>query len=182
MGGYRTPPMEKSDEAKPKQLDMAREQGETYVKALQHMANEVADAGGETRAGDYIVAYAIEDAEGMYHMRNGELKWEKSDEANTHIEVSVRDGADNRFIPNLNIQVTLIDSEGDEIGTHHQPYLWHPWLYHYGRNWKVARSGQYTLRVRIEAPDFPRHDEKNGQRFAEDVMVEFDNVQIEVKE
>lgn len=180
MNDYRVPPMENSDEAKPKQLDMAREQGETYLKALNHMANDVADDGGEIRAGDYVVAYAVESAEGMYHMQNGELEWKKADEENIHIEISVRDGADNRFIPNLTIHVTLINPDGEEVATHQQPYLWHPWLYHYGRNWKVDHAGKYTLKVHIEAPDFPRHDEKNGRRFADDVTVEFENVKIQI--
>ncbi|HSO27358.1 MAG TPA: hypothetical protein VLS48_04765, partial [Anaerolineales bacterium] len=73
----RIPPMEKSDEAKYLELDMARAQGEKYVKALEHMANEVADDGGETRAGDYIIAYAIEGPEGMYHLEDGKLAWQE---------------------------------------------------------------------------------------------------------
>jgi uncharacterized protein involved in high-affinity Fe2+ transport len=172
--------MKESDEAKPKELDMARSQGDTYVEALQHMVNEVADDGGETRAGDYIVAYAIEKAEVMYHMEGGRLALHEPSDKNIHIEVSVRDGADNRFVPNLDVEVTLIGPDGKEAGTHRQPFVWHPWLYHYGRNWKVAQSGRYTLRVRIAAPDFPRHDDKNGERYAEDIEVTFDNVRIDV--
>ena len=181
MSNQYTPPMKTSDEANTKQLDMARKQGETYVKALEHMAQTVANDGGEQRAGDYLVAYAIEEAEGMYHMQNGDLVWQKPGEKNMHIEVSVRDGADNRFIPGLTVHVTLTDPDGNEVGTHEQPYLWHPWLYHYGRNWKLSASGSYTMKVRIEAPDFPRHDEKNGKRFAEDVEVTFDDVKIELE-
>ncbi|MCL4302561.1 MAG: iron transporter [Anaerolineae bacterium] len=91
----------------------------------------------------------------------------------------VRDAADGRFIPGLTVYATLLDSAGREIGTHQQPFLWHPWLYHYGRNWHVPGDGQYTLRVRVEAPDFMRHDKINGQRFATPVTVEFDGVKIE---
>jgi hypothetical protein len=53
------------------------------------------------------------------------------------------------------------------------------WLHHYGRNWHVPADGDYTLRIRIEAPTFHRHDKKNGQCFAEAVEVEFSNVKIE---
>lgn len=181
MSNQYMPPMRASEEAKSEELNLARKQGKSYIKALKHMVKDVADDGSETRVGDYIVAYAIEKAEGMYAMENGELMWHEPQEENIHIEVAVRDGADNRFIPNLTIRLTLIDPQGREVGTHHQPYIWHPWLYHYGRNWKVDQSGNYKIRVWIEAPDFPRHDEKNGKRFAEDVKVEFENVKIELE-
>lgn len=172
------PPMKVSDEAKEDQLKMARQQGEAYVKALNEMAKREADSGGEKHAGDYIVAYAVEKAEGMYHHENGELRWMEPEKENCHVEVSVRDAADNRFIPGLDVRVRLVDEKGDEVGEHRQHFLWHPWLYHYGRNWQVPGDGKYRLEVSIAAPDFGRHDKKNGKRYAEDVKVSFDNVQI----
>ena len=63
---------------------------------------------------------------------------------------------------------------------HQQPFIWHPWVYHYGRNWRVAEEGDYTLEISIKAPSFPRHDKKNGQRYADDVDVTFNNVKISV--
>ena len=51
------------------------------------------------------------------------------------LEVAVRDVADGRFIPGLTMYATLLDHNGVEIGTHQQPFLWHSWMYHYGRNW-----------------------------------------------
>lgn len=175
---YQKPPMEKSDEAKPEELEMAREQGNTYVTALQHMAKEVADSGGEKKVGNYVVAYAVENAEGMYHLKAGELVWQDPKNENCHIEISVRDGADNRFIPGLAVSVTVVDSNENEIGCHKQEFLWHPWLYHYGRNWQVPADGKYKLVVNIEAPKFMRHDKKNGLRFAEDIEVRFEDVKI----
>lgn len=172
------PPMVPSDEATEEQLQMAREQGAAYRKALLHMASEEADDGGEQRAGDYIIAYAVEAAEGMYHLNNGRLEWHKPTTENVHVEVSVRDAADNRFIPGLNVFATLIDPHGNTVATHQQPFLWHPWLYHYGRNWEVPGDGEYTLRVRVDPPTFMRHDNKNGKRYAEQVEVEFTGVQI----
>lgn len=115
----------------------------------------------------------------MYHLVDGELRWEEPEEENVHVEVAVRDGADGRFIPGLTVYATLIDGSGDEVGTHQQPFLWHPYLYHYGRNWVVPGDGEYTLRVQIDAPDFMRHDEVNGKRFAEPVDVEFTGVKIQ---
>lgn len=173
-----TPPMRPSDEAEEKTLQMAREQGLALERALKHMTEEEADDGGEKRAGDYLVGFAVEAAEGMYEMRDGTLEWKEPEDENVHVEVSVRDAADGRFIPALAVHATLIDPQGNELGTNRQPFLWHPWLYHYGRNWAVPGDGDYTLRVRIEAPTFGRHDKINGKRFQEDVEVEFTGVKI----
>lgn len=175
----RRPPMEPSDEASESQLDLARDQGSAVERALEHMAEEVATDGGETRAGDYLVGYAVEEAEGMYHLRDGELVWEEPEDENLHVEVSVRDGSDGRIVPGLDVTATLVGPDGEEVGTHKQPFVWHPWIHHYGRNWAVPGDGSYTLRVRIEAPDFPRHDKKNGKRYAQAVEVEFENVEVE---
>ncbi|MBA3533957.1 MAG: iron transporter [Ardenticatenales bacterium] len=173
------PPMKASDEATLKQLDMAKAQGASYKEALMHMAKEEADDGGEKRAGDYIVAYAVEKAEGMYHMEKGSLMWhEPAEKENCHIEIAVRDASDNRFIPGLKVRVTVVDSDDKERGTHELPFLWHPWLFHYGRNWAVPGEGEYTLKVEVEAPDFGRHDKENGKRYAQPVAVEFTGVKI----
>lgn len=173
------PPMKESDEANSHQLDLARKQGNAYVKALKHMANDVADDGKEKHAGPYIVAYAIEAAEGMYHLEEGELTWQDPEDENLHIEISVRDAADNRFVPGLEVHVAVSSEEGDEIGDYELPFLWHPWLYHYGRNVEVPGNGNYRFEVTIEPPTFMRHDEKNGKRYAERVQVVFENVEVE---
>lgn len=176
------PPMEVSDEAKAHHLQLARDQGATMGQALAEMAQNVAQRGAEKAAGHFIVGYAIEAPEGMYVPRlDGELVWQEPDRENIHIEISVRDAGDGRFVPALNVELTVLDSEGQEVGTHRQPFLWHPWLYHYGRNWRLPGDGQYTFRVRIEMPDFPRHDKKNGKRYTQPVQVEFRDIPIDVK-
>ncbi len=178
MTEFEKPPMKSSNEAKPDQLEMAREQGQMYVKALKYMTQKEAHDGSEQKAGEYVIGYAVETAEGLYHYEDSKLVWVEPQKENVHVEVSVRDGADNRFIPGLTVHVTLLDKNGKEIGSHEQPFLWHPWLYHYGRNWEVPGDGEYKMRVRIEPPKFMRHDPKNGKRYAEPVEVEFPNVKI----
>lgn len=177
-GQGQRPPMQPSDEATEEQLRLATNQGIAMQRALDHMTQQEAH-GEEKRAGDYLVGYAVEQAEGMYMLRDGRLEWQEPDNENAHVEVSARDASDGRFIPNLTVYATLIDGAGNEIGTHQQPFIWHPWLYHYGRNWQVPGDGEYTLRVRVEVPDFPRHDKVNGRRFAQPVEVEFPGVKIE---
>jgi uncharacterized protein involved in high-affinity Fe2+ transport len=174
-----TPSMISSDEATSEELEMARQQGRAMGKALNHMITNVADDGQEKQVGPYLIGYAIEEAEGMYKPdENGELVWQEPEEENIHVEISVRDAADGRFIPHLTVHARLIDGRKNIVGMHQQPFVWHPWVYHYGRNWKIEQEGDYTLEVEIKAPDFPRHDEKNGNRYAKDVSAAFSPVKI----
>lgn len=167
-----------TDEADEQQLQLAKEQGEAYFRAAMHMIEEVAQTGETKQVGDYVVGIAVEEAEGMHMLDDGELTWHEP-EGNLHVEVVVMDGADKRFVPSLDVTVTLVDADGEEVGTHAQPLLWHPMLYHYGRNWQVPGDGAYTVKVHIDAPSFHRHDEVNGKRYAEPVDVEFTGVEVE---
>jgi hypothetical protein len=96
-----------------------------------------------------------------------------------HVEVSVRDASDGRFVPGVRVFATLIDPDGNEVGTHERPLIWHPIIYHYGRNCVVSSDGEYTLRVRVEPPTFMRHDEVNGRRLTEPVEVKLTGVKVE---
>jgi hypothetical protein len=173
------PPREPSDEADRKQLDMAKAEGDAYQRSLRYMAEEVADSGGRQAAGDYIVAYAQERAEGMYMLRGeGKLEWTEPERENCHLEISVSDAADGRFIPYLKIEASLTAESGVTVGPFEVPFVWHPGLYHYGRNIEVPGDGRYTLQVRIAPPDFMRHDEVNGRRYASAVEVTFKDVAV----
>ena len=166
-----TPPMEASNEAEPDQLEIARAQGGTYAEALKAMDEE---SGAVTqRAGDYLVAFVQENAEGMYELADRRLVWrEAAEEANVHLEIAVADAADGRFVPGLDITLSVL--EGDrELFTTAMPFLWHPYLYHYGSNARVPGEGPYTVRVRIEAPTYMRHDPVNGKRYEQPVELVF---------
>ncbi len=171
--------MRRSEESDRDQLELARRQGDALQAAVDAMDEESESGVITQRAGDYEVAIAVEEAEGMWVRRDGELAWQDPGEENAHVEVCVRDGADGRFVPGLEVTVTLTGPDGNEVGSHAQPFLWHPWLYHYGRNWQVPGEGEYRVRVRIEPPEFMRHDHENGRRYAEAVVVEFDGVPFE---
>jgi hypothetical protein len=173
------PPMNPdTSEATPPQLELARLQGDAYADAVRCMADEVADDGGEARAGDYVISYAVEEAEGMYDWVDGALVWQDPGETTTHLEVAVRDAGDGRFVPGAKVTVTMISPDGTEVGTEHHPLLWHPMVYHYGRNWQLPVDGEYVMRVHVEPPTFTRHDEVNGRRFTAAVDVEFDRVRV----
>jgi uncharacterized cupin superfamily protein len=179
MPAARRPPMAESEESTERQLELARRQGAALQEAVDAMDEESDSGVLVERAGDYAIAIAVEEAEGMWMPHDGELRWQNPERENCHVEVCVRDGADGRFVPGLAVTVTLIDPDGSEVGTHEQPFLWHPWLYHYGRNWTVPEEGEYTVRVRVEASTFMRHDHENGRRYLEPVEVEFASVPIE---
>lgn len=83
------PPMDpQTDEADDRQLELALGQGDAYRAAAEHMINEVAQTGGIQRAGDVYVGFAVEEAEGMYVVRDGVPEWQEPDEENIQIEVA----------------------------------------------------------------------------------------------
>jgi hypothetical protein len=175
-----TPPMDpETSEADRAQLELARAQGDAYGRALKHMAQSVAQDGGLKDAADYTVGYALEEAEGMYEWTGDGLTWRGPEKENVHLEISVRDRADGRFVPGLRINATLTTPGGESVGPMELPLLWHPMIYHYGRNLRLPSDGEYTLAVHIDPPTFNRHDEINGLRFAEPVDVEFPSIKVE---
>jgi hypothetical protein len=165
--------MSPSNEAEEDQLDVARQEGDAYARALLAMDEE----SGATlrRAGQYLVAFVQEDAEGMYGFEGSELVWyEAPEEANAHFEIAVADSADGRFVPGLEISLSVLEGDREVIRTE-LPFLWHPFLHHYGINARVPGEGPYTVRAVIEPPRYLRHDPVNGKRYPEQVEVEFEN-------
>ncbi|PSQ46400.1 hypothetical protein BRD15_09180 [Halobacteriales archaeon SW_6_65_15] len=169
-----------SDEVDQTQLDLAKDEGDAYQEALEYMVEEVAHTGGKQEVGDYVVGFAQEEAEGMYELQGeGEFEWREPDDENCHLEVAVCDAADGRFVPGCTVEATLTDEDGEEVGPTEVPLLWHPGLYHYGKNLELPGDGTYDVAVRVEPPTFGRHDETNGDRYGETVEVTFEDVEIE---
>lgn len=162
-----------SDEADARQLKMASAEGKAYAKSLGYMVKDVADNGAEKKVGDYIVAIAQERAEGMYHLMGNDLMWHEAGTSNCHLEVSVRDAADERFIPALDVTATLTPKGGEAMEPTKVPFIWHPGLYHYGVNLTLPGDGPYTVQVDIAVPTFMRHDKINGKRYAKPVTATF---------
>jgi hypothetical protein len=158
-----------------RQLHLARAQGDAYAAAVDHL---VGGRRTERRAGDYWIGYAVEPAQGMYEWLGDGLSWREPDQSDVHIEITLRDAGDGRFVPGARISVTVIDPENREIGTHVHPMVWHPLVYHYGRDWPAGPAGRYRLRVQIEPPRFMRHDQLNGARLSSPAELEFDDVEI----
>jgi hypothetical protein len=43
----------------------------------------------------------------------------------------------------------------------------------------VPGDGEYDLTIEVDPPEFMRHDEENGDRYAESVEVTFEGVEVE---
>ncbi|NHN58331.1 MULTISPECIES: iron transporter [Halorussus] len=174
------PAKQTSEEVDQKQLDLAQQAGDAYQEALDYMANEVAHTGGKQEAGEYVVGFAQEEAEGMYVLqKEGQFEWVEPDDENCHLEVAVCDAEDGRLVPECTVLASLIDEGGERVGPTRLPLLWHPGLYHYGKNLAVPGEGAYDVEVHVEPPEFKRHDEQNGDRYGEPVTVTFEDVDIE---
>ena len=172
-------PLHASQMVSRERLRLALNQGEAYQLALEKMVGQVADNSQEQRAQDYVITYAICPAEGRYELIDEELHWREPQDENVYLQISVCDAIDQRFIPGLNVYATLINNAGAIVGVRRQPCVWHPALYHYGSNWRVLQDGLYTLKVRLEAPAFPRHDKDVGRRYLEPAKVDFHQVLID---
>jgi hypothetical protein len=174
--------MRPSDEATREGLRLAREAGEAYQRMVSYFLENVADNGATMQVGDYRVGLALEGAEPLWYPQGDGLELaEPPQQANLHVEVVVTDKDDGRFIPELAVAVTLEAQDGSKVGTWDLPFLWHPTLYHYGRNVGIPHGGKYTVRVSIAAPTFSRHDKVNGRRYMEPVLAEFRDLEVRTK-
>lgn len=171
------PPMAPSNEATARQLGIARGEGDAYGRALEAMAKE--DGAAVSRAGDFVVAFVNEKAEGMYDLDGDRLVWrEAAEDANVHLEVAVADAGDGRFVPQLMVQVEVA-RDGRSVLSAELPFLWHPFLHHYGANASVPDEGPYDVTVEVSRARFMRHDPVNGRRYGEPARVRFDGVHFE---
>ncbi|MEV5634090.1 iron transporter [Micromonospora tulbaghiae] len=171
-----SPPMAPSNEATDEQLDVARTQGDAYHQAMRAMAEE--EGAHTAQAGDYLIGFVNEEAEGMYALDGECVVWrEAAEDANVHLEVAVADAADGRFIPGLDVHLEL-SRDGIPVLATDLPFLWHPFLYHYGTNAKVPDEGPYRVTIRIAPATFMRHDPVNGLRYTRSTEVHFDNITL----
>jgi hypothetical protein len=89
----------------------------------------------------------------------------------------VADAADGRFFPALDVHVD-VEQEGRRFVSTDLPFLWHPFLHHYGINARLPGEGPYDVTVRIAPPIYMRHDPINGKRYAEPVTARFKKVRF----
>lgn len=157
---------------------LALDQGKSYSAALDFMKGITSSA--EEKAGNYIVTVACEAAEGMYMIQpEGDLQWNIPQEhENQHLEVAIRDKDDLRFIPYLMVYAEVRTLEGNVVAGEDLPFIWHPFLYHYGANIFIPEESDYLVTVRVEKAFFQRHDEEKGNRYLNEVIVEIGPIHL----
>ena len=172
-----TAELEESDGSNGAEKQLVHEEGEAYRRALEHMLRKEMP-GNEQYGGDYLIACIVVPAASMYEWDDVGLQWRELFEENAYIKITVRDATDGRFVPGLTVRVTVTDKAGAIMGAHVPPFVWDPWLYHYGDNWIIPWDGDYDILVHIDVPEFPRRDRIYGKRYREPVEVCFCNVRI----
>lgn len=164
--------------------ELAQAPGAAYHQTLGALYENV-NAGEARQVGDYLVGYAIDYALATWNLDEAKNKFryeidtEETTQLNAHVEATVQEARTGRFVPGLHLTATLADAQGHDLGTHELPFEWHPWVFHYGENWRVPRSGPaYRLRLRAEAPTFRRYGRTAGQVFSRRFDVSFDSVRV----
>jgi hypothetical protein len=170
------PPLHESADTEVEK-NWGRIQGAAYQAAFDDAAQSALASGG-AKAGDFLIRFLIRNATGMYYLEDGQLTWEEPTDSRLHVEIAVCDVHDYRFIPGLEVYGTLFDAAHNELGEHRHTLLWHPTIFHYGRNWNAPADDTFTLRVRVEMPDFPRHDKFAGLRYFNPAEVEFKRIRL----
>lgn len=156
-----------------RQEQLARNQGEAYGASYEMLMAE--DPHATTEADDYAITASFEPAEGMYIPRaDGSLAWATPAPGNNqHFEVIVRDRQDGRFLPGLDIRLRLYRATNGHAAVvdTEVPFIWHPFVLHYGIDGSIPEEGDYLAEVSVARPRWNRHDEVRGRRYADDVSV-----------
>ncbi len=162
-------------------VDLARGEGDVIDRPLSEMLRSADVSGSQVRSGDYKVALVVHAARGTWEARNGELSYERPNNnigPVAHLDVIVRDATTGRFVPGLKVRATILDSRRREIDTYSMPFMWHPWMNHYGLNVPVPGKGRYTVRIRADAPAFRRFGSTALRKFNKAVDVTVRNVRF----
>jgi len=162
---------------------LARGEGDAIDRSLTEMLRRADVSGSQVRSGDYKVALTVQAARGAWDDRNGELRYESPNNnigPVAHLDVSIRDAVTGRFIPGLEVRATILDSRKREIDTYLMPFMWHPWMNHYGLNVPVPGKGRYTVRIRADAPAFRRFGNTALRKFNKVIDVTVRNVRFDI--
>ncbi|MGA9326805.1 MAG: hypothetical protein WBV11_09820 [Salegentibacter sp.] len=169
------------DENKEEWMPLAKAQGNAIKRAIDAMIAKTAMDGEEIKYGPYLLTYAVEYAEGYWHFVDGKLRYnirvEQSAEKNAHVEVAVFDAKTGRMIPGFDVETTFF-RDGQKTDTVKPTFMWHPWLYHYGENFRVPKSGKYELQVHTSAPGIRRYGEF-GKQFNSGIDQRFTDVDVQ---
>ncbi len=168
------------------QLGLARSQGDAFFATVKGMFAQAND-GVVKPAGDYRVVCAVEYSEAWWFYREGKFDYKYEEELsakhNAHVEIAPVDARTGRFLPAPNVTAALVEEDnGQSLGEAGEHFMWHPWLYHYGDNWRVPHGGNYRITASFDPPAYRRYGRNAGRRFAHPVEVSFEHIKIKTGE
>lgn len=176
---FRTP---ENEENKEKWMPLARAQGNAIKRAVDEMITKTAMDGEQIKYGPFLLTYAVEYAEGFWRYKKDKLlyniKVEQSAEKNAHIEIAVFDALTGRMIPGFDVETKFL-KDGEQVESVKPTLMWHPWLYHYGNNFRVPKRGTYKLHVKTSRTDVRRYGKEYGAAFNQDIEHVFTNVDVQ---
>ena len=165
----------------PRVINLARREGEVVDRPLSDMLHSTGVSGSEVSSGGYKVAVVIQRSRGYWEARDRRLGYVDLDRSlgpSVHIDVSIRDVTTGRFVPGLRVRASILNSRKKEIDTYAMPFMWHPWMNHYGLNVPEPGPGRYTIRVRADGPAFRRYGSTALKKFNRPIDVEVRDVRF----
>ena len=143
------------------------------------LEREVAAEGGETRSGDWRVAYIVEPAESWFEPVGGNLRFRQPAPGETHhIEVIPIEAKSGRIVPQVPIQLEVLNATGQVVDAKPLNFYYSE-FFHYANNFSVPTAGRYTLRATLAPPTFFRHGEQGEQPpLGQGTTVEFRDVEL----
>ena len=157
-------------------VELSREEGKAIGSSIAAVLHERPANGLQRQSGDYSVAVLIGPAQGAWAPQDGGLTYFPTDNSIStvnNVEVSIRDAATGRALPDLNVRATIIDSRKKEIDTYVMPFVWSPRMDTYGLNVAVPGNGRYTIQVRAAVPAFRKYGSSAVRQFKRPVNVDF---------
>jgi hypothetical protein len=149
-------------------MRLTRLEGSAESAVVDWVLNHSGPLKGDTRAGEFRVAFTLTPAEGWWEMAGeGKLAWHEAPANHVHLRVFVLDRRDGRLVPGLTVGATVIDVNGNELPAA-MAFGWYPLLNAYGGNIPLSSDGSYRFRIRIAAPVMrtvpPSESEKTAER------------------
>ena len=156
-------------------VDLSRQEGTAVASSFLTALRGDPANGSQRRSGGYTVTVLLRRAQGVWISRDDKLVYKPPNSSVgpvNHMEISIRDVTTGRLVPDLNVRATILESRRKEIDTYAVPFMWHPWMNHYGLNVAVPGKGSYIIRVRADAPSFRRYGSSALTKFNRPVDVE----------
>ncbi|OGH99682.1 MAG: hypothetical protein A2104_05100 [Candidatus Melainabacteria bacterium GWF2_32_7] len=135
---------------------------------------------GQRVSGDYMIESVAHQASGRYEWQNNQLVWVPAEpNTNIHFEVFLRDARSRTILPYSNVVLGIYDQNNRLVESKPMAFMWHPVTgYHYGNNFTVPATGNYSVRINATPPEFARANKALGNRWCQPVSVTYTNVRL----